>query len=490
MTTSNVEKRGPSYQTCAVLIAVVGVCGWVVQGALTGAPVSPASLVTADGGAQAGGPPPIYLSAPPTAPQPIVLMLAPGEEGATPGAVTQGGVQGTAQGGAPGGPQAAAPVAAYPTGAAPSAVYPTGGGGQGWVVTGAGQTPAGGGGAAAPPSSDTVLPGGVPPRTEAGASPQGAVYYVEVTPPGAKDHSSHTAEQSEYQVLASNGAIVHIGRGDMTANTGPAGSSGVVALGVAGSDLVSGRSTVTADTEVSHANGSFQGLLTGANGNRAAAISGFEDHSVSVVGDDQIVTYDDSNVFVNRNGEINANTGDTDSSGLNAAVVHNSRVWAGNSGDSEGDDEDEEEEEEEEEARTAAPDDTEDDGPATVGPQTAAPPDGSTTPTRSTAPAPSSAPTASATRSAGGHATVTDEGASQATGPGALVVGADGFDDVSIRSRGDRNIVTYDDSNVVIGGTGNVNAQIGDSDTGGAVVMGIYDSDVRAGCEGDLCHRD
>ena len=70
------------------------------------------------------------------------------------------------------------------------------------------------------------------------------------------------------------------------------------------------------------------------------------------------------------------------------------------------------------------------------------------------------------------------------------MVGADGYDDVSIRTRGNRDIVSYDDSNVVIGGTGNVNAQIGDSDTGGAVVMGIRNSDVEAGCEGDLCYSD
>jgi hypothetical protein len=49
------------------------------------------------------------------------------------------------------------------------------------------------------------------------------------------------------------------------------------------------------------------------------------------------------------------------------------------------------------------------------------------------------------------------------------------------------DIVSYD-SNVTIGGAGKVNAQIGDSDTGGGVVMGIRNSDVRAGCEGDLCY--
>ncbi len=50
-----------------------------------------------------------------------------------------------------------------------------------------------------------------------------------------------------------------------------------------------------------------------------------------------------------------------------------------------------------------------------------------------------------------------------------------------VGDRSDPNIVTYDDSNVVIGGTGDVNAQIGDSDTGGAVVIGVHDSDVEAG---------
>jgi hypothetical protein len=46
---------------------------------------------------------------------------------------------------------------------------------------------------------------------------------------------------------------------------------------------------------------------------------------------------------------------------------------------------------------------------------------------------------------------------------------------------GNRNIVTYDDSNVVVGGTGNVASQIGDADTAGAVVMRIVDSHVEAG---------
>ena len=48
-------------------------------------------------------------------------------------------------------------------------------------------------------------------------------------------------------------------------------------------------------------------------------------------------------------------------------------------------------------------------------------------------------------------------------------------------SMGEDQVVTYDDSNVVIGGVGDVNAQIGDSDTGGTVTMGTVDSEVHGG---------
>ena len=41
---------------------------------------------------------------------------------------------------------------------------------------------------------------------------------------------------------------------------------------------------------------------------RPVAIAGYEDHSVAVFGNDQVVTYDDSNVFIDRDGAINANT--------------------------------------------------------------------------------------------------------------------------------------------------------------------------------------
>jgi hypothetical protein len=250
-----------------------------------------------------------------------------------------------------------------------------------------------------------------------------------------------------------------------------------------------------------HANSSFDLLAhelvqTG----RSIAISGFEDHSVSVLGNEQIVTYDDSNVFIARNGQINANSGDTDSSGLNAVDVIGSRIRAGNSGDGEGDEDAAGDDEEEEEVV-----------PAPVLPGSPAGGTGAEQPA-TTPEAPGQGVESSGSSDdedasgndeseedgipafsfplGGSYSTVTDEGASIATGPSSFVVGADGYDDVSIRTRGDRNIVTYDDSNVVIGGTGKVNAQIGDSDTGGAVVMGILHSDVSAGCEGDLCYPD
>lgn len=413
MTTSSARRGGLSYQAAAVIVAGIGMCGWVAHGALAGdAPAVPASLTAAGDPARAGGASPVYLTVPQADGPPTLVLLPPaGEGGAAPADLPQGGTVLSS-------PAAAAPVVQRVTPRGPA-------------------SPAASGYPQVAPSDVLQV------RVEAGPGESAGRQEAAAGRPGG---------QAGYQVLATDGSIVYIGPdGQLTANTGHTSSSGVVALGVDGSDLRSGRSTVRGDGAASHANGSL-GLLTGSGGGRTAAVSGFEDHSVSVIGDDQIVTYDDSNVFVDRDGQINANTGDTDSSGLNAVDVVDSRVRAGNSGDAEGDGEDEEVEDEE-----------------------AAEVEGATR----------------AARSAGtGHATVTDEGASSATGPGALVIGADGYDDVSVRSRGDRNLVTYDDSNVVVGGTGGVNAQIGDSDTGGAVVMGIRGSDVRAGCEGDLCSSD
>ena len=289
-----------------------------------------------------------------------------------------------------------------------------------------------------------------------------------------------------YQIVAADGSIVYIGDdGRLVANTGATASSGVVALDVDGSSLASGdsRGASTAGSG-SHANSTFQQV---AGGGSSYAVSGFEDHSVSVLGDDQLVTYDDSNVFINRNGHINANTGDTDSSGLNAVDVTDSRIRSGDSGDGESDEDNEEASApaEQESAADSGTDESEDDQPGRDSDETSESSDADDEPAD-----PESDSTESpVTGRTMPEATVTDEGASIAEGDHPVVVGADGYDDVSIRTRGNRNVVSYDDSNVVIGGTGDVNAQIGDSDTGGAVVMGVHGSDISAGCEGDLCGR-
>ena len=73
-------------------------------------------------------------------------------------------------------------------------------------------------------------------------------------------------------------------------------------------------------------------------GSRGVAISGYEDHSLDVTGLDHVVTYDDSNVFIARNGQINANTGDTDSAGLNVIDVTGSVVGSGSQNEDAGED--------------------------------------------------------------------------------------------------------------------------------------------------------
>ncbi|TYK53219.1 hypothetical protein [Actinomadura decatromicini] len=183
---------------------------------------------------------------------------------------------------------------------------------------------------------------------------------------------------------------------------------------------------------------------------QSTAISGYEDHSVNVSGEDQIAVYDDSNLFVNRNGRLNANTGDTDSSGLNAVDVSGSTVKSGDHNE-DGEDGDENNDDN---ARRADPRPT---FTPVAQPAAPVPPKGQTS------------------------STVTDEGASNATGKNSLTIGADGYDNLGTTVRGKRNIATYDDSNVVTGGTGDVNAQIGDSDTSGAVVMDVHDSNLQSG---------
>ena len=59
-------------------------------------------------------------------------------------------------------------------------------------------------------------------------------------------------------------------------------------------------------------------------------------------------------------------------------------------------------------------------------------------------------------------------------------IGADGFDDDDNRAAGENIVITRDDGNVVVGGTGDVNAQIGDSEQG-AVIMGVTRTFIQGG---------
>jgi hypothetical protein len=291
----------------------------------------------------------------------------------------------------------------------------------------------------------------------------------------------------DHIVIAYDDSIVYIGDdGRLTANTGDASSSGTVALDVAGSSLTSGTSasgapaTSTRSTTIVNEDGTLRtsngGLDLGqGTGGRAVSIAGFEDHSLDVAGRDNIVTYDDSNVFIARNGQINANTGDTDSSGLNVVDATRSVVRSGDHSDDGGEDDGEEPEEPEE------PDEPEEEAqlaqPSTPAPAPVAAPAPAPSPTTATAPTTASAPAVPrATASVSD-----DDGGTTASGDEALVIGGDGYDDLAVDVAGEGNIATYDDSNVVVGGTGGVNAQIGDSDTGGAVVMGVEDSVVEGG---------
>jgi hypothetical protein len=172
-------------------------------------------------------------------------------------------------------------------------------------------------------------------------------------------------------------------------------------------------------------------------------IAGYELHSIDINGSDNLATYDDSNLFMHRVGLLNGNTGDTDTSGLNVVDAARSVVRSGASGNS---------------------DETPDPPPYNYA--------------KYGSPA---APGVSNPGSTSSVSVADVNGISTATGADSLVVGGDGMDDNGVRVRGDRNVTTYDDGNVAIGGYGNVNAQIGDSDTSGTVAMGVRDSHVEAG---------
>jgi hypothetical protein len=237
----------------------------------------------------------------------------------------------------------------------------------------------------------------------------------------------------------------------------------------------------------------------------------WESYRVDLNGKNVTVAADDSNYFKDRNGAINANTGDTDASGLNITGATDSVIRGSESADeapfqaaaaakSIDLEEDEDEDEDEDEAGDAAAE-----AEAAFGgddAEASAEVDASTTPGTSADGAATAvagnrntAASAVAVQSSdddsrdepfdfpyeawvgqinGGAASAvnTDEGTTWASGMDALVVGSDGYDDDDIRLAGEDMVVVRDDGNVVMGGTGDVNAQIGDSEQG-AVLMDL-----------------
>jgi hypothetical protein len=153
------------------------------------------------------------------------------------------------------------------------------------------------------------------------------------------------------------------------------------------------------------------------------------------------LTNNDSNLFFHRAGLLNGNTGDTHTSGLNVVDATGSLVRSGSSG--------------------APPD------PAPLD-QTSV---GSSPAVVGSVPAPGAA----SASVAGANGTAT------ATGADSLVIGGAGVVDAGVQMHGDRNVTTSDDGNVAVGGVGDVNAQVGDSDTSGAVVMDVADSEITTG---------
>jgi hypothetical protein len=74
----------------------------------------------------------------------------------------------------------------------------------------------------------------------------------------------------------------------------------------------------------------------------------------------------------------------------------------------------------------------------------------------------------------------TDEGTTLASGSDAIVIGADGYDDDDNRAVGENIVMTRDDGNVVVGGVGDVNAQIGDAEQG-VLVMDVNRTAIQGG---------
>jgi hypothetical protein len=275
---------------------------------------------------------------------------------------------------------------------------------------------------------------------------------------------------------------------------------------------------------------------------RGVAFSEWESYRTDVAGKDILVVTDDSNFYKDRSGKLNGNTGDTDASGLNVTDAADSTILGTESADEAPwqtvaqamvdilTNHDSNEDEDEDAAEG------DDDGDADLPDPGANPEDGAhlaSARLSSDAPAateatsnPASTPGAAAAVVAapgyetddqsdedtddevdedaddaeddGGNfdfpyidwtkqvaadrasAVHTDDGTTLASGADALVIGADGYDDDDNRAAGEGIIIVRDDGNVVLGGTGDVNGQIGDSEQG-AVIMDVDHTYIKGG---------
>ena len=215
---------------------------------------------------------------------------------------------------------------------------------------------------------------------------------------------------------------------------------------------------------------------------RAVAFAEWESYRTEVVGRNILAATDDSNLFMYRDGKLNGNTGDTDASGLNVTDARNSVIrgttsadfppWENQSGPT-----DDEEEDDDDETDTGDDEDTETgDDFTTTRVASAAPVAGAfAAVTEDSAESDFDFPYIEWVQQISGDrasAVHTDEGTTLASGQDVVVVGGDGYDDDDNRAVGENLVLTRDDCNVVVGGTGPVNAQIGDSEQG-AVIMDV-----------------
>ncbi len=308
----------------------------------------------------------------------------------------------------------------------------------------------------------------------------------DTAPATAGPGGSSVIANGDHIVIASDGSIVSVGDNTVVKdNTGNAGSSGAISVDVndstiqtggSSSDVHSPTSTVsahsasasdrtssssrtsaadetltdgsTARTFGAAATSSPQSLGAAAvglssPGSRAVGIAGWENKSLDVAGSDNVLTYDNSAAFVNRVGNLNANTGNADASGVSTVDAVDSRIRTGSS------------------VQAIA--------------------------------APASAPFDPAqllewyqsgllgSPGSNGVTILDRNGVTTANADDTLVIGGDGIHDRSVRMRGDRNVTTSGDGTAAVGGAGDLNAQIGDSSTSGAVVMAVRSSDIASG---------